>query len=88
MTIHTQPENNAMVVTVNGRLDTVTQAAFDDKIRELIDGGNHRLVVDLEQLAYISSAGLRGMLTMAQLLKERDGRVCLAKAQQKDQKKG
>lgn len=81
MDLQTRIENNTVVVTLSGRLDAVTAPEYEKKIRELIDGGNSCFVVDFEQLDYISSAGLRALLLMAKLLKEKNGQVCLANVQ-------
>ncbi|MEI6066579.1 MAG: STAS domain-containing protein [Methylococcaceae bacterium] len=78
MNLQTRIENNAVVVTVSGRLDAVTAPAYEKKIQELIDSGHIYMVVDFEQLDYISSAGLRGLLVMAKLLNAKGGRACLA----------
>jgi len=81
MDLQTKIENHAIVVTISGRLDAVTAPEYEKRIRELIDGGNHCFVVDFEQLDYISSAGLRALLLMAKLLREKDGKVCFANVQ-------
>lgn len=78
MDFQTRRENNAVIVTISGRLDAVTAPDYERKIREMIDSGNTYFVVDFEKLDYISSAGLRALLLMAKLLKEKDGRVCFA----------
>ncbi|MFZ2311195.1 MAG: STAS domain-containing protein [Methylobacter sp.] len=78
MDLQTKIENNAIVVTISGRLDAVTAPEFEKRIQELIDSGNIYIVVDFEQLDYISSAGLRGLLLMAKLLSAKGGRACLA----------
>ena len=78
MTFNTRQEGNATVVTVGGRLDGVTSAIYEKNIRELIDGGALSLVVDMEELEYVSSAGIRGIMIMAKLIKEKNGQVCLA----------
>jgi anti-anti-sigma factor len=78
MDLHTRTEGNAIVVTLSGRLDAVTAPEFEKSIRELIDSGNSRIVVDFDQLDYISSAGLRGLLLMAKLLNAKGGQSCLA----------
>ena len=78
MELHTRLENNVTVVAASGRLDAVTTPAFEEHIRALVAGGVSSFVLDLERLQYISSAGLRGILTMAQLVKEKQGRVILA----------
>ena len=77
MDLQTRTENNAIVITISGRLDTVTAPEYEKKILELIEGGNNCFVVDFEQLDFISSAGLRVLLLMAKLLKEKNGQVRL-----------
>jgi anti-anti-sigma factor len=78
MDLQTRIENNATVITISGRLDAVTAPEYEKRIRELIDSGNIHVVVDFEQLDYISSAGLRGLLLMAKLLNAKGGQACLA----------
>ena len=78
MDLQTRIENNAIVVSISGRLDAVTAPEYEKIIREMIDSGHIYFVVDFEQLDDISSAGLRGLLLMAKLLKEKCGHVCLA----------
>ncbi|MDD5036013.1 MAG: STAS domain-containing protein [Methylococcaceae bacterium] len=78
MDLQTRTENNAIVLTLSGRLDAVTAPEYEKKIRDLIEGGNICFVVDFEQLDYISSAGLRALLVMAKLLNAKGGRACLA----------
>lgn len=78
MEIQTQQSGNVLVVAVSGRLDAVTAPDYETKIRSLIDEGHHKLVIDFAGLEYISSAGLRGLLLTAKLLKAQNGQVCLA----------
>ncbi|MGR9071545.1 MAG: STAS domain-containing protein [Gammaproteobacteria bacterium] len=78
MDLQTRIENNTIVVTISGRLDAVTAPEYEKRIREMIESGNSFYVVDFDQLDYISSAGLRALLLMAKLLKEINGKVCLA----------
>lgn len=46
---------------LNGRLDTITSPELDAKINEVI-GDAKKLILDLSELDYISSAGLRVLL--------------------------
>ncbi|WP_019867232.1 STAS domain-containing protein [Methylovulum miyakonense] len=78
MDFKTKNEAGTLIVSVGGRLDTVTAPEYEKQIRALIDGGNSRFVVDFARLDYISSAGLRGLLVMAKLLNAKDGKVCFA----------
>jgi hypothetical protein len=56
MDLEIRTEENAVVVTISGRLDAVTAPDYERRIRELIESGNTCFVVDFEQLEYISSA--------------------------------
>ncbi|MCI7146025.1 MAG: STAS domain-containing protein [Clostridiales bacterium] len=57
-------KNNASetVIEIAGRLDTTTAPALDKAIREDI-GDTENLVLDIKDLEYISSAGLRVLLS-------------------------
>lgn len=77
MDIQTHTSGAATVVVLSGKLDTVTAPAFEKRIREVIGTGAVRLVLDLSAIEYISSAGLRGLLVMSKLLKEKQGKACL-----------
>jgi stage II sporulation protein AA (anti-sigma F factor antagonist) len=66
------------VVALGGRLDTITAPEYEQRVRELIESGATRLVLDLDQLDYISSAGLRGLLTTAKLLADKGGQIRFA----------
>ena len=54
-------------VTVEGRLDTNTSPELEAKINEVIGDAN-KLIIDLGNLEYISSAGLRVLLGAAQVM--------------------
>ena len=53
--------------TVEGRLDTNTSPELEAKINEVIGNAN-KLIIDLGDLEYISSAGLRVLLGAAQVM--------------------
>lgn len=78
MDFQTKKDAKATIVTITGRLDAVTAAEYEKKVQALIDGGDIRLIVDFGGLDYISSAGLRGLLVTAKLLKAKGGQVCFA----------
>ena len=50
------------VYTLEGRLDTITAPDFEKELRESLPGVTD-LVLDFEKLDYISSAGLRVLLS-------------------------
>jgi anti-anti-sigma factor len=62
-----------LVVMVSGRMDTLTAPEFEAQTAKWLADGETRLVLDLSQLAYISSAGLRSILAAAKQLKAKGG---------------
>lgn len=62
MTITKTKTENALVVSVEGRLDTVTAPELEAELEGALDGVTS-LTFDLDKLDYISSAGLRVLLS-------------------------
>lgn len=67
MTIETKRNEESLVITVEGRLDTNTAPQLEAELRKNIDGVSE-LVIDMEQLTYISSAGLRVLLSAQKVM--------------------
>lgn len=62
MTITKKKENTALTIALEGRLDTTTAPELESTLNESWDGVD-TLTMDLEALAYLSSAGLRVLLS-------------------------
>ena len=75
LTINKTIDNSAAVLALEGRLDTVTSPELEKELRQTIEGVNE-LTLDFEKLEYISSAGLRGLLS-AQKIMSRKGSLKL-----------
>lgn len=65
-------ENGVLNVALEGRLDTTTAPQLESELKEAL-GSADRLVLDLEKLAYISSAGLRVLLSAQKLMAKKGG---------------
>lgn len=63
MTINKEINGKALVLSVGGRLDTTTAPELEASVKEVIDDVND-LTLDLKELEYVSSAGLRVILSM------------------------
>lgn len=61
MTIEKKAEGKKLILKVSGRLDTMTAPELEAVIKDNLDGVED-LVLDFEDLEYISSAGLRVVL--------------------------
>ena len=71
MTIEQKREGNALVLALEGRLDTLTAPQLEAELKTALPGVT-ALTFDLEKLDYISSAGLRVLLS-AQKTMNRQG---------------
>lgn len=62
MDIEIKKDGGALDVAVSGRLDTATAPELDSALKQEITDAVSALTVDLAELDYISSAGLRVLL--------------------------
>ena len=72
MNIEFQKSETALTVTPEGRLDSNTAPGLEAELRENMEGITS-LILDFAQVDYISSAGLRVVLAMDQLMAGRCG---------------
>lgn len=67
MTIHTAVTGTELNIALEGRLDTNTAPKLEAELKKNIEGIT-RLVFDIEKLEYISSAGLRVLLSAHKIM--------------------
>ena len=67
MMIFQEKNGNALTVTLEGRLDTTTAPALENTLKGSLDGINE-LTLDFAELEYISSAGLRVLLSAQKIM--------------------
>jgi len=75
MEINTKKENNISIIAVKGRMDAVSSPVFEKDISALIAQGENTFIINVSALEYISSAGLRSILTIAKHLKKLNGEI-------------
>jgi anti-anti-sigma factor len=77
--MHIQQTDRAGITIVSpaGRIDTTTSPAVEDALRRAVDDGARTIVVDLGNVDYISSAGLRVFLVLAKRMRDLQGRLVL-----------
>jgi anti-sigma B factor antagonist len=77
MEINEERKAGLVIVGLSGKLDATTAKTFEEKILAEIDSGDRRFVIDLSQLEYVSSSGLRVFLVAAKRLHSTDGKIVL-----------
>lgn len=81
MNITSRKEGIICVVSVGGRLDGTGAPEVETQCRSLIDSGEIRQLLDLTDVEYISSAGLRSLLVVAKQIKAVNGILVLCNLQ-------
>jgi len=77
MEIAIREDKGTIIIRPTGRLDASTSPDFGTQVGARIGDGSTNAVLDLSSLDYISSAGLRDILSLAKTLKAGGGALCL-----------
>jgi anti-anti-sigma factor len=80
MEITARHRGDILVLDMTGRLDTSTSGSAHDAIVDFANAKPKRVVLNLDKLTYVSSAGLRVILTLAKLLQSSNGEMKICRA--------
>jgi len=78
MEIRVSQEEDAVVVEAHGRLDELASPEFERATEPLAEKDGVRVVLDLAGVEYVSSGGLRAILSLHRSVEKRGGtlRLC------------
>jgi anti-sigma B factor antagonist len=65
------------LVNVQGRLDQNLSPELEKQLFDLLARGHHRLIVDLTEVTYINSGGLRSLVSSWRRAQKQNGNVML-----------
>jgi anti-anti-sigma factor len=68
---------DVVIVKLAGRLDSGAAQPAEESFTRVLAGGTPHLAIDLSNLQYISSAGLRVLLVVAKKVQQAKGKVVL-----------
>lgn len=77
MKIIRQKENGVIRIIIKGRLDADSAPKAEKILKRMIARNKIRLLFDLCELEYMSSAGLRVILNAARQVYQEDGKIVL-----------
>jgi len=80
MEVSIEQQDRVTIVKPAGYVDAVTAGAFAGALNGQLQAGNPSLVVDLDSLEYMSSAGLRVLLSVLKDARRQGGDLRLANA--------
>ncbi len=70
MEFKSESVKDKLLVYIGGRLDATNADSFDQKLTDLIEENPSDILIDLSELTYISSIGLRGIIAAAKKLQQ------------------
>src|SRR5438128_10990465 len=72
-----EQSGDALIVKLSGRLDSSSAQSAEERFTQVLSSGAVHLAIDMSQLDYISSAGLRVLLVVAKKVQQAKGKVVL-----------
>ncbi|WP_213358337.1 STAS domain-containing protein [Chlamydiifrater phoenicopteri] len=77
MEFQLKEHGNILVICLSGKMDATAIPGFEDDFNQLINQGWLNFVLNLENLSYMSSAGIRLLLLLNHKLIELEGKLLL-----------
>ncbi|NLB60607.1 MAG: STAS domain-containing protein [Lentisphaerae bacterium] len=81
MHITMEKDGATLLMKLQGRLDVANASVLEQAAEQALQAGDQLLVLDFSKLDYISSAGLRSLLTLHKQVKAQDGKLALCNLQ-------
>ena len=81
MKLEERKDGSIMVLSVTGRVDGLTAPDLEKRIGAIVDLGHRNVLIDCENMEYISSAGLRALLIGARKCEQAGGKMALSALQ-------
>ena len=75
MIFEVKENNEKVLATVSGRLDTPSAVSAQQEITPLLENAGKEIILDCSNLEYISSSGLRLLLTIRKEAATKGGKV-------------
>ena len=76
--ITVQDYKRVSVMAVSGRVDSATAPDLENALKKLVETEKTQIVLDLKSVEYMSSAGLRAMVSTLKAVKRLNGDLRLA----------
>jgi anti-anti-sigma factor len=83
MNITEREEKGVSVFTLEGRIDSQGAISLDAALQAAVSAGKHKMVLDMAEVNYISSAGLRTLADVSTKNAEKGGDLKLVALQRK-----
>lgn len=75
-----QGHERVEVMAPKGRLDMASAPAFRERVKQLVESGSHRLIVDLGEVSFVDSSGLGAVIGGLKVARQAGGDLRIARA--------
>ncbi|PJD97869.1 MAG: anti-anti-sigma factor [Parachlamydia sp.] len=75
--LHAEKSHDILILHVKGRLDALSSPKAEKIVFDWINEGNLKLLLNFSQVEYLSSAGMRMLLSTSKKLKASKGKLVL-----------
>jgi anti-sigma B factor antagonist len=70
-----------LIISISGKIDASSSDYYEEELKTRIDSGIKKIILNMAQLSYISSAGLRTILVAQKRIKQSGGIIVLTDMQ-------
>ena len=77
MEISQKEENGIVFIAIKGRLDADSSPEAEKVVKDVLKGQTSRILFNLGALEYLSSAGLRVLLSASKEMRRKEGKIVL-----------
>jgi len=70
-----EERGDVKILKMKGYLDAYTSLQFEEKMKELVESGNYKIVVNMKNLSYISSAGFGVFMAFVDEVRKKGGDI-------------
>ena len=86
MTLSEEKNGKVIILGLSGKLDIEGGKLLEERITQILKGGERYILLDFTNIAYINSSGLRGLLLVAKQVAGCGGMLILAEMSEPNQK--
>jgi anti-sigma B factor antagonist len=83
MEIITRDYTRVNVIRIVGRIDASTAPQFEDTLNDYIHSSRYFLVLEMDGTDFLSSAGVRALISAQKSVKPRGGKIAIAQPSQR-----
>lgn len=76
--LNEEKKGDVLIIHVKGRLDAISSPTAEKRVFDSINTGQTKLILDFSAVSYLSSAGMRMLLSTTKKLKSLSGKLVVS----------